>query len=95
MPYHFVVRQDGVVLGRPVRAGDVLVLACREGRAALAIELPYNPGAVLAAMEDGLLEPTDVPRAALAEQLRPTPEQRAAHPAPRVLPFPAPQRREA
>ncbi len=93
MPYTFVVQRAGEVCGRPVQPGDVIVVAVREGRVALAIELPNNPGAVLAAMEDGLLEPTDLPRAAIADQLRPPPAIRAQRPAPRVLPFPA--RREA
>lgn len=93
MPYHFVVEKAGVVGGRPVQPGDVVVLACREGRAALAIELPFNPGGILAAVEDGILRPTDLPIADVQAQLRPTPEARAQHPAPRVLPFRAPARR--
>lgn len=98
MPYHFVARRFGVVLGRPVQPGDVIVLACREGRATLAVELPFNPGGVLAAMEDGLLDPIDLPVAEISAQLRPAPDQRAQRPAPRVLPFPSPPdgtRREA
>lgn len=95
MPYHFVVRTAGVVLGRPVQPGDVVTLAVREGRIALAVELPFNPGGILAALEDGLLDPIDVPVADVQAQLRPTPAQRAQRPVPRVLPFPAPSRREA
>lgn len=90
MPYTFVVQKAGEVCGRAVQPGDVITVAAREGRIALAIELPNNVGAVLGAMEDGLLEPIAIPRAEIAAQLRPPREVRARRPATRVLPFPVP-----
>jgi len=88
MRYRFRVERHAIVLGREVFPGDVLAIVLTEGRAVLSVELPFNPGAVLGACEDGTLSLCGASVADLRQRIAPRLD-------PRVIPFPAARRREA
>lgn len=84
-----VVRRRATVLGREVEPGDVLSvdLASREC-VVLAARIPRNDGALLVALNDGLVDPVDITPDDARELLEAAQPPRLPLRAPRVLHLP-------